>query len=97
MPFWDWASSPDIPTIANTPSVTIMTPTGQKTVNNPLYQYTFPPLDPTYFPTNAPDGYLATDKTTIRDPNANAALSSAGLTAATVSSKGTICAIAELI
>ena len=84
MPYWDWASSPAIPNIVNTPSITITTPSGPRTVNNPLYRYTLPTLDPTYFPRNAPDGFLARDKTTIRDSNANAALARAGLTGATV-------------
>jgi tyrosinase len=86
MPYWDWAASAAIPTIVSTPKVTIITPTGEQEMDNPLYCYKFPPLDPTYFPNQGQyDSYLANDPTTIRDPNANSNLMNAGLTPATVS------------
>ncbi len=86
MPYWDWASSAAIPTILSTPKITITTPAGNQEIENPLYAYRFPPLDPTYFPRQgAYDSYLANDPTTIRDPNANSNLINAQLTSATVS------------
>jgi tyrosinase len=86
IPYWDWAATAAIPTIVSTPKVTIITPTGKKEIDNPLYCYKFPYLDPTYFPNKGSyDSYLANDSTTIRDPNANSNLMNAGLTLATVS------------
>jgi tyrosinase len=82
LPYWDWAASSAIPAIVSQPQVSVFTPTGLKTFDNPLYRYKFPPLDPNGFPTNAGDGFLATTPYTIRDPNANAALASGGLTQA---------------
>jgi hypothetical protein len=86
MPYWDWAASAAIPTIMSTPKITITKPTGPQIVNNPLFAYRFPNLDPTYFPkTGAYDSYLANDSTTLRDPKASLNLQKAGLTAMTVS------------
>lgn len=86
LPYWDWAESAAIPTILNMPKIAIITPAGKQQVDNPLYAYQFPPLDPTYFPKQgAYDSYLANDLTTIRDPNASSNLMNAQLTAATVS------------
>ena len=86
IPYWDWAASAAIPTILNTPKVTITTPAGKRKMDNPLFNYRFPPLDPRYFPNQgAYDSYLANDSTTIRDPDANSNLMNAGLTPATVS------------
>jgi len=88
MPYWDWAESAAIPTILNEAKITINMPTGKQQIDNPLYAYKFPPLDPTYFPNqHAYDSYLANDSTTIRDPNASANLINAQLTPATVSTK----------
>lgn len=52
IPYWDWASIPEIPPVLNQPNIQIKTPTGEQTVNNPLFQYKFLqfPLNPTYFP-----------------------------------------------
>jgi tyrosinase len=94
IPYWDWAASAAIPTILSTPKITITTPAGERQIDNPLFAYKFPPLDPKYFPNQgAYDSYLANDSTTIRDPNANSNLIHAGLTPATVSTK--LCGIFE--
>jgi hypothetical protein len=85
MPYWDWAASAAIPNILNTPKITITKPGGRQLVDNPLFAYTFPSLDSASFPTGESDGFLAKDKTTVRDPNASFNLNNAGLTAATVS------------
>lgn len=86
MPYWDWAESAAIPAILNMAKITINTPKGAQQIDNPLYAYTFPQLDATYFPSEgAYDSYLANDSTTIRDPNASSNLMNAQLTSATVS------------
>lgn len=59
-----------MPAVLNQVNVTISTPYGRRVVENPLYAYKFPPLDPTYFPTTDPsDGALATEPVTLRDPS----------------------------
>jgi hypothetical protein len=57
-----------MPDVVNTPTVAIMTAAGLQNVTNPLFQYTFQyfPLDPTNFPTDVPDGWLATYRHTVR-------------------------------
>ena len=57
-----------MPDVVNTPTVAIMTAAGLQNVTNPLFQYTFQyfPLDPINFPTDAPDGWLATYRHTVR-------------------------------
>src|ERR1700722_4418945 len=45
IPYWDWASDPDIPDlVAKQQSIQLTTPTGVQTIPNPVYSYTFPPL-----------------------------------------------------
>lgn len=41
IPYWDWVAYPYLPDAVTQPNVTINTPNGQKTVDNPLYSYTF--------------------------------------------------------
>ena len=43
MPYWDWAANATIPDVVNTPRISINTPTGRQTVDNPLYTYKFHP------------------------------------------------------
>lgn len=43
IPFWDWSVDANIPAVANVSSIQINTPNGQKTIDNPLYRYSFPP------------------------------------------------------
>jgi tyrosinase len=64
-PYWDWATnSVPPPEVISLQTVNIITPDGKTTsVPNPLYQYTFNPVDPS-FP--SPWKYW---KTTIRHPD----------------------------
>ncbi|OCK73056.1 Di-copper centre-containing protein [Lepidopterella palustris CBS 459.81] len=75
IPYWDWAMAPpsgqsDVPTLIRDKTVSVTTPSGQQTIDNPLYQYTFHPVsnDLGGFPYN-------TWPTTLRRPvDSNAAL-----------------------
>jgi tyrosinase len=64
-PYWDWATnSVPPPEVISLQTVNIIAPNGQTTsVPNPLYQYTFNPIDPS-FP--APWKFW---RTTIRHPD----------------------------
>lgn len=57
-----------MPPVVSQPTVQIKTPTGQQTVNNPLFQYKFQqfPLNPTYFPPNLDE--RAKRPFTVRQP-----------------------------
>ncbi len=51
LPYWDWAMDPpagqnDVPDSIAQPSIQVITPNGTQTIPNPLYQYTFHPIDP---------------------------------------------------
>jgi tyrosinase len=63
-PFWDWASNSVPPDeVVALPQVQITGPAGTKiTVDNPLYQYTFHPIDPSF-----PNPYSLW-QTTLRQP-----------------------------
>ena len=54
IPYWDWAAAPNnsLPTFPNVIAqkyVAVNTPTGQETILNPLFRYTFHPLDTSSF------------------------------------------------
>lgn len=68
----------NIPDIVNNPNTIItLASTGQQTsVPNPLYLYRFHPLNSNDFPPS--EAPIATDPTTVRSPNANAALNNMG-------------------
>ena len=52
MPYWDWALNATMPDVVNQPSITINTPNGSQSIDNPLYTYNFHPLpSPPEFPT----------------------------------------------
>jgi len=40
-PYWDWATDAQLPPIITEPTITITTPSGSKTIRNPLYSYQF--------------------------------------------------------
>jgi tyrosinase len=49
IPYWDWAMVPpagenSIPPSMTNPNATVITPNGTQTIPNPLYQYTFHPV-----------------------------------------------------
>lgn len=64
-PYWDWATnSVPPPEVISLQTVNIITPDGNPTdVPNPLYQYTFHPIEPTF-----PTPYINWP-TTIRHPD----------------------------
>jgi tyrosinase len=98
-PYWDWASQSAMPAIVSQPMVQIINSKGfNQTVTNPLYQYSFQkfPMNQTWFPPSAADGWLANYPQTMRgvytkggpsSPSlANEYLNYFGLQKATVSS-----------
>jgi tyrosinase len=69
-PYWDWAAAPPnngpvLPTSLSEARVEVNSPTGRRTINNPLYQYTFHPLSTNDFP----DSPLSTWPSTLRYPS----------------------------
>jgi tyrosinase len=69
-PYWDWAAAPPnngpvLPTSLSEARVEVNSPTGRRTINNPLYQYTFHPLSTTDFP----DSPLSAWPSTLRYPS----------------------------
>ncbi|ETI25886.1 hypothetical protein G647_02663 [Cladophialophora carrionii CBS 160.54] len=40
-PYWDWAVHPMLPDVVAEPQITVNTPRGWQTMDNPLYQYVF--------------------------------------------------------
>ena len=53
IPYWDWASNPELPESVVTKDITINTPEGSKTVPNPLFSYELKPSPDAGFPSNA--------------------------------------------
>lgn len=41
IPYWDWARDPSLPQSVAAAQITINTPTGRRTIRNPLYSYVF--------------------------------------------------------
>ncbi|MCJ1407940.1 hypothetical protein MMC19_002011 [Ptychographa xylographoides] len=69
MPYWDWSLNPQMPSLVNSPTITITTPNGSHTITNPLYNYTFNPLPgPPYFPLD--DG-ISQFLSTVRYPSSS--------------------------
>ncbi|KAK8088659.1 Di-copper centre-containing [Apiospora hydei] len=72
MPYWDWAADAQLPPSASTTTITVNGPTGQVTINNPLYSYKWQkfPLNHAnnYFPTNTDYNCWGWPQTT-RQPN----------------------------
>ena len=51
IPYWDWAMAPpsgqnSLPDSVARPTITVTTPNGTQTIDNPLYAYTFNPMVP---------------------------------------------------
>lgn len=73
LPYWDWITSPSaMPDVCNMETIQITTPQGSQSVPNPLYLFTFPEppsSDPSGFPSDASDGWLAAYNTTVRSPD----------------------------
>ncbi|KAI9806999.1 MAG: hypothetical protein M1833_002657 [Piccolia ochrophora] len=70
IPYWDWALDATMPAIINTVKITVNTPTGSKSIDNPLYSYKFHPVPSNRdFPRS--DGPIATYRETVRYPDAN--------------------------
>jgi hypothetical protein len=67
-PFWDWAAPPvHFPAVLKAQTVQITTPTGVKSVSNPLYSYKV--LNNPEINNWFPNDYLGTQKQTLRYPN----------------------------
>lgn len=64
IPYWDWSMQSSMPDVVSVPSLQINTPTGQQTVDNPLYTYKFSQDGLAMLP----DGSLPN---TVRRPDAN--------------------------
>ncbi|APA06690.1 hypothetical protein sscle_02g014600 [Sclerotinia sclerotiorum 1980 UF-70] len=72
IPYWDWGSTPNMPSVVNVATVSIVTPSGATTyVNNPLFRYNFQnkPLNQQQFPPGDSDGMLAQYNWTVRNPD----------------------------
>lgn len=69
VPYWDWALNSTIPDFINDPTISINTPLGIQTVENPLYNYTFHPHpSEAEFPPSKP---LSKYGSTVRYPSAS--------------------------
>lgn len=68
-PYWDWAATPDsgdvMPTFLSSAQVTYQGPSGQETVNNPLYTFAVPDPSAMYY------GPFNSWSNTLRWPNTN--------------------------
>ncbi|ERF74869.1 hypothetical protein EPUS_03253 [Endocarpon pusillum Z07020] len=77
VPYWDWAASAAMPSSLTSSTLTINTPTGSRSVTNPLFRYDFhPPIGAPDFPSgegfqNAP--YTTRSSRAASNLNANAA------------------------
>lgn len=75
IPYWDWAAAPPggqsvLPSsVGGSSTVIVMTPRGQRTIPNPLFQYTFHPLNTR----ELPDPPMSRWRNTLRYPTSNRA------------------------
>ncbi|KAI9698509.1 MAG: hypothetical protein M1836_004090 [Candelina mexicana] len=70
IPYWDWALSPQMPSTLTSSQISINTPTGQKSISNPLHQYAFHPQPSNSdFPTS--DAPISTYVKTVRYPTSS--------------------------
>ncbi|OAT05486.1 polyphenol oxidase, variant [Blastomyces gilchristii SLH14081] len=65
IPYWDWASDPELPRSVITPELNINTPEGLRTVRNPLYDYAINPSAQEGFPIDSLSRYHRT----VRNPD----------------------------
>ncbi|KAM5453958.1 putative tyrosinase [Microsporum audouinii] len=68
IPYWDWASNPEVPRSMTTSKININTPSGMQEIDNPLYQYKFDPSVQKGFP--AADSFTSLSHST-RYPDGN--------------------------
>ncbi|KAA6415653.1 MAG: hypothetical protein FRX48_00369 [Lasallia pustulata] len=69
VPYWDWASSAEMPSVVSQPTITITSPQGPKATPNPLYNYTFHPQPSAFdFP---PRDSITAYQSTVRYPDAS--------------------------
>ncbi|KAL1954633.1 hypothetical protein VTO42DRAFT_874 [Malbranchea cinnamomea] len=66
LPFWDWASDPEMPECVVTPEIEVNTPSGRRTIPNPLYSYELNPTVESGFPERS---LLTRYPTTVRSPD----------------------------
>ncbi|KAF2101347.1 Di-copper centre-containing protein [Rhizodiscina lignyota] len=72
LPYWDWASTPALPEFLQRATCTVRSPEGFRTIQNPLYQYKYPPwahegTDPDLPPPS--NGSACSLPFTVRSPN----------------------------
>jgi tyrosinase len=68
IPYWDWASNSQIPATVSTQTISVNTPSGQKSLRNPLYKYNFQNFPFTYANFG---GTIGTYPHTMRCPSTN--------------------------
>jgi tyrosinase len=73
IPYWDWAVSPSLPSAATATQVTINSPTGSKTIRNPLYSYKFQKYPFTY---SGFTGSIASYSQSLRCPSSTSSSAS---------------------
>ena len=73
IPYWDWAVSSSIPSVMTASQVTINSPTGSKTIRNPLYSYRFQKYPFTY---SGFTGSIASYSQTLRCPSSTSSSAS---------------------
>ncbi|EEH19206.1 hypothetical protein PABG_01525 [Paracoccidioides brasiliensis Pb03] len=65
IPYWDWANDPQMPRSVTIPELNINSPSGMRTIPNPLYNYAVRPSAEEYFPIDMLSKYPVT----VRTPN----------------------------
>jgi len=66
MPYWDWSVNYGLPPVMNSPLIVVTTPSGAKTIVNPLFEYRFPSGTSSSFPQDA-----ISKVKTVRTPDSN--------------------------
>jgi tyrosinase len=64
LPYWDWASIPQMPDVVSEETITITTANGDRVVDNPLFAYKFNPSQNL-------GGFMANLPQTVRDATAS--------------------------
>ncbi|PSN64506.1 Di-copper centre-containing protein [Corynespora cassiicola Philippines] len=70
MPYWDWATVPPsgegtLPSSLSSPTIDVKLPNGTKSIPNPLFSYSFHPINTNDFPSSPWNTWPGT----LRDPN----------------------------
>lgn len=73
IPYWDWAVNPSLPSAATSSQITINSPSGSKTIRNPLYSYKFQKYPFTY---SGFSGSIASYPQSLRCPSSTSSSAS---------------------